>query len=339
MTAEIILTETDWQAKVRELQVILAELRPQLITAEAELADRLAAINRFEFDLRARVGHLTHELESLEAEIADYRTLIRRRREEWLERNGYDAIVGEWGDLWEVVDEEEGAEAADSYRYRDPAQRTAPKAVSPDEAATLKKLYRQLARRFHPDLAENDTDRQHRTTLMMAINAAYAAADLARLEKLASEPDSITGASHYDSLQQQAVALLREIQRLEKRLREIHSELKHLGQHRSSRLMRRVEIAVTEGRDLIADIIRDLKEKIMQTLIERDILQNELASLDNLADDDPSLVTDALADAIWDITLDSGFSDEDEGVNEWIYKHRGRKTYWDENDDDVESYS
>jgi len=26
-------------------------------------------------------------------------------------------------------------------------------------------------------------------------------------------------------------------------------------------------------------------------------------------------------------------------VNEWIYKHRGRKTYWDEDDDDVESYS
>ena len=339
MTAEIILTETDWQAKVRELQVILDELRPQLITAEAELADRLAAINRFEFDLRARVGHLTHELESLEAEIADYRTLIRRRREEWLERHGYDAIVGEWGDLWEVVDEEEGAEAADSYRYRDPAQRTAPKPISPDEAVSLKKLYRQLARRFHPDLAENDRDRQHRTTLMIAINAAYAAADLARLEQLASEPDSITGVSHYDSLQQQAVALLREIQRLEKRLTEIHSELKHLGQHRSSRLMRRVEIALGEGRDLIAEITRDLKEKIMQTLIERDILQNELASLNNLADEDPSLVTDALAEAIWDITLDSNYSDEDEGVNEWIYKHRGRKTYWDEDDDDVESYS
>lgn len=339
MANETTVTTTDWHGQVLELQKQLDELRPQLIAAEAQLADHLAVINRFEFDLRARVGNLTHELETIEAEIEDYRTLIRRRREAWLERNGYDSIVGEWGDLWEVVDEEEGAEAADEYRYRDPAQRAAPKDVTVDEAAALKKLYRQLARRFHPDLCDNEADRLHRTALMIAINAAYAAADLARLEQLALEPDSITGIIHYDNLQQQVIAILKEINRLQKRLDEIREELRHLQQHRSSRLMRRVEKAAAEGRDLIADITRDLKEKITQALIEREVLKNELETIDQLGDEDASFVGDAVADAIWDMTLDNVYMDEDDDLGEWLFRKHGRKNYWDENDDDMESYS
>lgn len=339
MANETTITTTDWHGQVLELQNRLNELRPQLITAETQLADRLAIINRFEFDLRARVGNLTHELETIEAEIEDYRTLIRRRREEWLERNGYDSIVGEWGDLWEVVDEEEGAEAADEYRYRDPAQRTAPKEVTVDEAAALKKLYRQLARRFHPDLCDNEADRLHRTALMIAINAAYAAADLTRLEQLALEPDSITGTFHYDSLQQQAAALIKEINRLQKRLDEIREELRHLQQHRSSRLMRRVEKAAAEGRDLIADIAHDLREKITQALIEREVLKNELETIDQLGDEDAAFVGDAVADAIWDMTLDSVYMDEEDDLGEWLFRKHGRKNYWDDNDDDMESYS
>lgn len=339
MTIHATLAQTDWPTQIQELQQILQELRPQLISAETELADQLAAINRFEFDLRTRLGHLTQQLESLEAEISDFRTLIRRRREEWLERNGYDSIVGEWGDLWEVVDETEGAEAADSYRYRDPEQRTTPKAISPDEAVSLKKLYRQLARRFHPDLAENEADRQHRTTLMIAINAAYAAADFARLEQLALEPDTVTGHIIYDSLQQQAVALLREIQRLERRLQEIQAEQKQLADHRSSRLMRRVEKAIAEGRDLIAEITADLKEKIVQTIVERDILRHELDNLENLEEQDPVVLGTALAEAIWDMTLDDLALGEDLGEEEWLYQQRGRRSYWDDNEDDRESYS
>ncbi|MEI2612695.1 MAG: hypothetical protein V9G20_28980 [Candidatus Promineifilaceae bacterium] len=339
MSTNLTYTGIDWSAKIAELVTLLEELRPQLLTAEESLADRLATINRFEFHLRSRIGHLTQQLESLEAEIADLRTLIRRRREEWLERNGYDAIVGEWGELWEVVDEAEGAEAGDTYRYRDPAQRTAPKTVTQDEAATLKKLYRQLARRFHPDLAENDSDRTHRTALMIAINAAYAAADLARLEQLALEPDSVSGIVHYHNLQQQAEALLKEITRVQNRLKEIHTELKHLAQHRSSRLMRRVDKATNEGRDLIAEIMSELKEKITQTLIERDVLTHELVSLDNLADDDAAFVSDALADAIWDMSLENAYMDEAFGLDEWLLKHRGRKAHWDDDENDLESYS
>ena len=336
-----ISIHTDWQEKIAELQQLLAELRPQLIAAETELADRMAVINRFEFQVRARIGHLTQEMDSLTAEIADLRQLIQRRREAWLEQNGYDAIVGEWGDLWEVVDEAEGAEAADSYRYRDPAQRHEPKEINADEAAALKKLYRQLARRFHPDLGANEADRQHRTQLMMAINAAYAAADLARLEQLALEPDTISSTVHYDNLKQQAQALLQELTRLQKRLKEIQTEIRHLEHHRSSRLRRKVEKAENEGRDLLAEIAQDLREHITQLLIERDVMQHELASLNEPGGEELSFVSETLAQAIWDMTLDTAYQ-ADEGVDEmddWIFRQRGRKISWDDDENDIESYS
>ncbi len=103
--------------------------------------------------------------------------------------------------------------------------------------------------------------------------------------------------------------------------------------------MRRVEKAAAEGRDLITDIARDLKEKITQALIEREVLKNELETMEQLGDEDASFVGDAVADAIWDMTLDSVYMDEDDDLGEWLFRKHGRKNYWDENDDDMESYS
>ncbi|HEX2622086.1 MAG TPA: J domain-containing protein [Phototrophicaceae bacterium] len=57
----------------------------------------------------------------------------------------------------------------------------------PDEElspADLKSIYRKLARLYHPDFGEDETDRERRTRLMALINEAYAAGDLEALKLL-----------------------------------------------------------------------------------------------------------------------------------------------------------
>jgi hypothetical protein len=60
-----------------------------------------------------------------------------------------------------------------------------PERVRPSEEA--RKLYRELARKAHPDLAQEDGERARREEFITRVNEAYARGDAARLRELAEE--------------------------------------------------------------------------------------------------------------------------------------------------------
>ncbi len=61
----------------------------------------------------------------------------------------------------------------------------APKRVRPSDEA--RKLYRELARKAHPDLARDEEERKRRDAFITRVNAAYARGDEAQLRELAEE--------------------------------------------------------------------------------------------------------------------------------------------------------
>lgn len=60
-----------------------------------------------------------------------------------------------------------------------------PQRVRPSDEA--RKLYRELARKAHPDLASDDSERERREEFITRVNAAYARGDEALLRELAEE--------------------------------------------------------------------------------------------------------------------------------------------------------
>ncbi|MFI5658170.1 J domain-containing protein [Streptomyces sp. NPDC051684] len=62
-----------------------------------------------------------------------------------------------------------------------------PQRVRPSEEA--RKLYRELARKAHPDLAQDDAERERRDEFISRVNAAYGRGDAALLRELAEEWD------------------------------------------------------------------------------------------------------------------------------------------------------
>lgn len=58
------------------------------------------------------------------------------------------------------------------------------------ELDAMKRLHRELARNFHPDLASDNARREVREKLMMEVNAAWSHQDMVRLELLASARDT-----------------------------------------------------------------------------------------------------------------------------------------------------
>lgn len=295
MNGELIQTGDNWRERVAELQALLDELRPQLIEAEAQLADRLAAISSFEYKVRARLESLTHRLDSIQAEIDALRKELRRYQEGSLLWDEETVAAGGAETAWRF---EESAASAGSYRYRRQADAPRP-APEGKRLALLKQLYRRLARRFHPDLVLDEADRAYRTDMMMAINAAYAAGDIDALERLANEPDTISYEPR--SLEELAAALQREVDHCRRRLAEIAAEIATLEKHDSSRLMRRAEKAAAAGRDLLAELAADLRLRISEKMVERDVLETQLGEIEK---EGVEVSFDDLADIVYNLGLE-----------------------------------
>lgn len=298
-------TDSNWREKIAELETLLDEVRPQLIEAETELADRLAQISAFEFKVRARLEPLTKRLEKLQAEIHEQRQQLRRLREGFVTANGEKDFFGQYD--W--VFNQESAAASGEYRYHEAAAVPPSTALHENDAAVLKQLYRQLARRFHPDLALDDADRLYRTGIMKAINAAYAAGDLVRLKELVQEPDSADRLEYAQTDQQLVQALYVELTRCHRRLKEIKEELLRLENHKSARLMRRAERVASQGRDLLTELYREMQDEIAHKLIERDVLMQQVELFDQ---EDADFGDDTFADAVFDLSLEGIFDDDDD---------------------------
>jgi hypothetical protein len=134
----------------------------------------------------------------------------------------------------------------------------------------VKRLFRQLARLIHPDLAGDAQERERRTNLMVAANDAYEQGDVAALERLLEDwhasPEAVTGSGAAAELER----TLRRIAQVEASMRRIDEELAELDASAMGWLRRRVEKADREGWDLLAHMVRELDRQISEAQLELD---------------------------------------------------------------------
>lgn len=128
----------------------LASLEAELVQRELDLATLRAELTAFEARYLKIVGVLYAELDEIEAQIAEAQARRRPR------------------------DPKVQAEAAQARAQADESAQTA-KAIQeprPKPTESLKKLFREVAKRIHPDLATNEEDRARRQKLMTEPNRA-----------------------------------------------------------------------------------------------------------------------------------------------------------------------
>jgi hypothetical protein len=152
-----------------------------------------------------------------------------------------------------------------AWGEREPDKEPERRAVVGEDA---KRLFRQLARLIHPDLAADPQERERRTNLMVAANDAYEQGDVAALERLLEEwhasPEAVTGRGTAAELER----TLRRIAQVEVGMRRIDEELAELEASAMGWLRRRVEKADREGWDLLAHMVRELDRQISEAQLE-----------------------------------------------------------------------
>ena len=132
-----------------------------------------------------------------------------------------------------------------------------------------KRLFRQLARIIHPDLAGDPAERERRTNLMVAANLAYEQGDVAALERLLADwersPEAVTGGALAE-----LERTIRRIAQVQERMDAIDEELAELEASAMGWLRRRTEKAAREGWDLLAHMVKELDRQILEAQVELD---------------------------------------------------------------------
>ncbi len=126
----------------------------------------------------------------------------------------------------------------------------------------LKKLYREVARKFHPDLAGCDQERLHRHQLMIAISRAYESGAEDRLQELLEAGASLESIEAGGAVSAEMVLLVRKIAEAKQRLAKIESEIAEIAALEIYKLKLRVENAEAMGVDLFADLVAQVDRQI-----------------------------------------------------------------------------
>ena len=188
--------------------------RAQATGLRAELEALRVGLARFEAEYHARIGALFVELDRARLAADEYEGRIAvfqadpaadpHRVEEEVEREFA-------GRREEVRDEEEETRRYERA-FAHEQERPRLDGAEEDEAA---RLYRELARRFHPDLARTDEERRRREPLMQRVNAAFRERDLAALRAFGQETGADDPAFETRSIGEKLVWAIREVARLD----------------------------------------------------------------------------------------------------------------------------
>jgi hypothetical protein len=230
-----------------------------LVRAESRDDDSLeglsARVTRLEADLRER----TETVEGVKSGLEAFR--IRYRQDVGLLHEQLDALElaiaeAELGELAKKLDEA-GPEA--------PPLPSAPAPEGPARFTSdaVRKLFRDVAKTIHPDLALDDHTRHRRHALMIEANKAYARGDEEQLRWILQawqrSPEAVQG-SDPEAMRQRFV---RRIAQLEEQLEGLSTELAALKDSPLWELKVMVDQAAIRGKDIVRDMVRRLERDIM----------------------------------------------------------------------------
>jgi hypothetical protein len=224
------------RAQLTELEAILGE-------RSSDAAQTQADLSAFRIRYRAEVGLLHDELDRLELALAE----------------------AELGEISKRVADAGGPEPPTAAIPAEPQPRFTSDAV--------RKLFRDVAKTIHPDLARDEATRDRRHSLMIKANRAYAMGDEEELRAILQAWDRSPEAVQGDDADAMRLRLVRRIAQIEEQLDELASALADVKASALWKLKMMVDDEAAKGNDLIKDMVRRLKRDILVATNRLDALR------------------------------------------------------------------
>jgi hypothetical protein len=214
------------RSRVAELEAMFGKRRSHVARVKSEL-------DAFEIDYRKRVGTLHERLDALELAIAE-------------------AELGE-------ISKRLGSDPRASTQSSAAAKIEAPRLTSD----AVRKLFRDVAKAVHPDLAGDEATRDRRHALMIEANRAYASGDEEQLRFILDawerSPEAVQGSDP----EAMRLRLVRRIGQIEDQLEMLARDLAALKDSPLGKLKAMVDEAAAQGKNLVRDMVGRLKRDIL----------------------------------------------------------------------------
>jgi predicted nucleic acid-binding Zn-ribbon protein len=250
MSREIVKKLTPEEEELLRKREELAGVRGALAERELELADLRAQLKSFEGRYLRQVGVLYAELDDWEAKNAEIESSLKPSATT--------------------------SQRAQETRKRAEETHEATHGEASKPSADLRSLFREAAKRLHPDFAKDEADRLLRTRLMAQANVAYSQGDAEALQRILDEfgnsPESVQG----EGIGAELVRIIRQIHQAKKNIAAIENELSSLRASEIAQLKQDAEAAQQEGRDLLAELAADVHERIADAKKKHENLAVEL---------------------------------------------------------------
>ena len=258
MPAEIVLQPGPNAAAIAEKRERLAQVRVALADREADIAQTRAQMKTFEMRYLRQVGVLYAELDEIAARISErevdlYDSDFARRRAQAARERAQETHEAAFGA------EQEPEEF--------------------DPSPSLKTLFREVAKRIHPDFASDEAEQKHFTLLMTRANEAYSRGDAETLQRLLDDHLEINKPVAYEGDALALVRLVRQIQHAERDIAALDRELETLLLSEIGQLYTGAEAAAREDRDLLSELEVSLRERIADAQYRLEFVERQVTAL------------------------------------------------------------
>lgn len=220
------------ESELAECELRLATLRGELKTLEARYLNLVSAPYA--------------ELDELRAQIAE-RLAAEEPSNERLQRAAREARAR--------ADESRAAVSVAPAEER--------KSFSP--SPELKRMYREAAKRMHPDLTANAEDRARRQTVMAEVNRAYQQGDESAIAKILEAYESSPEAVEGEGAGAELVRVIRKLSSMNNRIGEIEAEMQTLLNSDLCLLKMQADEAQEQNRDVITEMAEKVLERIAES--------------------------------------------------------------------------
>lgn len=237
--------ETPEESELSRKQSELTALEAELAQRELDLATLQAELRAFEVRYIRTVGAICAELDDIEAHIAEAQMRL----------NPNDSKIQEQA-------EQARTKAQESTQATGIAQEPRQEKFKPSEK--LNKLYREVAKHIHPDLAIDERERARREQLMADANLAYEEGDEDRLHEILEQWESSPEAVEGEGTGAELVRVIRKIAQVKVRLQAIAAEMLELEGTDLWQLKEKVEEAEKKGRNILSEMAAAVESQIAE---------------------------------------------------------------------------
>lgn len=259
------MTMNPIQQQIERLRILITEQEQTIIALEQDIAEIEADLHDFRQKYEQLIQPIANRIEAVEKAISALQDMLQQQSA------GKTVNVEQ---LWR----------SDNSGYTIRPEPAPASPANPSQDDRLKQLYRDLARRYHPDLATDETERQQRTELMALINQAYRDRDeemLAALNADRAAPRIYGNNVTPGAVPVEAVLL----ERLQIRSSELGQQIRDLKDLRSdlrngSIMQLKIEASLAQavGRDLLTELVDSMEAIYWDKMRELDQLRSDLQS-------------------------------------------------------------